>query len=214
MGGGFYNSSNTERLTVSSRILGQFQNIRDDNDDNFVQGRMFLEVQRAGATGYSQANSNPKNVMILDPDNVTLGVDSDDPQVPSGLTVNGNIICKAGRGSVRGSLRRTSTNSATVNAALLESLIGDKIIAFGTAAKTYTFPEVSLNDSKNWIIINTGTGASADITCGITGSTRFTKLNDDADPTTGLTSIVLKRGAVAEFTAIGADEILVIGKGF
>ena len=104
---------------------------------------MVFEVTKAGATNWSMAGPNPKNVMVLDPGTVTIGVsgtsnalDLTDLVVNGSLDINGDADIS---GNLTGVDTLTATNLvgtlATANRnEIFSNVSGDITIAAGGAA--------------------------------------------------------------------------------
>jgi len=132
-------NSNAQSYKASGRISSKFT----DCTESAIAGQMFFEVAKAGATHWSMGDPNPKNVMVLDPGTVTIGVsgtsnalDLTDLVVNGSLDINGNADIS---GNLTGVDTLTATNLvgtlATANRnEIFSNVSGDITIAAGGAA--------------------------------------------------------------------------------
>jgi len=132
-------NSDAESYKPAARIFTKFSNCTE----SALAGQMVFEVTKAGATNWSMAGPNPKNVMVLDPGTVTIGVsgtsnalDLTDLVVNGSLDINGNADIS---GNLTGVDTLTATNLvgtlATANRnEIFSNVSGDITIAAGGAA--------------------------------------------------------------------------------
>jgi hypothetical protein len=132
-------NSNAEAYRPSARIFTKFTDCRE----SALTGQMVFEVTKAGATHWSINNANPKNVMVIDPGTVTIGVtgynnalDLTDLVVHGSLDINGNADIS---GNLTGIDTLTATNLvgtlATANRnEIFSNVSGDITIAAGGGA--------------------------------------------------------------------------------
>ena len=132
-------NSDAESYKPAARIFTKFSNCTE----SALAGQMVFEVTKAGATNWSMAGPNPKNVMVLDPGTVTIGVsgtsnalDLTDLVVNGSLDINGDADIS---GNLTGVDTLTATNLvgtlATANRnEIFSNVSGDITIAAGGAA--------------------------------------------------------------------------------
>ena len=120
-------NSNVESYKPSGRIFSKFTNCTE----SAIAGQMVFEVTKAGATNWSIDTPNPKNVMVLEPGTVTIGVggtenalDLTDLAVNGDASVSGDLVV-TGDLTVNGT--ETVINSTTLS-------VDDKNIVLGSVA--------------------------------------------------------------------------------
>ena len=120
-------NSNAESYKPSGRIFSKFTNCTE----SAIAGQMVFEVTKAGATNWSMDTPNPKNVMVLEPGTVTIGVggtenalDLTDLAVNGDASVSGDLVV-TGDLTVNGT--ETVINSTTLS-------VDDKNIVLGSVA--------------------------------------------------------------------------------
>jgi len=120
-------NSNAESYKPSARILSKFT----DCTESALAGQMFFEVAKAGASHWSQGDPNPKNVMVLEPGTVTIGVGGTDNALDlTDLAVNGDASV-SGDLVVTGDLTVNGTETV-INSTTLS--VDDKNIVLGSVA--------------------------------------------------------------------------------
>ena len=119
-------NSNAESYKPSARIFAKFTNCTE----SALAGQMVFEVAKAGAT-YSPASTPPKNVLVLDPGTVTIGVGGTENALDlTDLAVNGNASV-SGDLVVTGDLTVNGTETV-INSTTLS--VEDKNIVLGSVA--------------------------------------------------------------------------------
>ena len=118
-------NSDAQSYKPSARIFTKFT----DCTESALAGQMVFEVTKAGATDWSMADPNPKNVMVLEPGTVTIGVagtenalDLTDLAVNGDASVSGDLVV-TGDLTVNGT--ETVINSTTLS-------VDDKNIVLGS----------------------------------------------------------------------------------
>ncbi len=102
-------SNNAEAYMESARILSKFTNCTTSN----LTGQMVFEVAKAGASSWSIGDPNPKNVMVLDPGTVTIGVGGTGNALDlTDLVVNGSLDIN-GNASIAGAVTDVTTLTAS-----------------------------------------------------------------------------------------------------
>jgi len=102
-------NGSTEQYMPSGRIFSKFTNCTTSN----LTGQMVFEVAKAGASSWSISDPNPKNVMVLDPGTVTIGVGGTGNALDlTDLVVNGSLDIN-GDASIAGAVTDVTTLTAS-----------------------------------------------------------------------------------------------------